>query len=218
MKIMDMPLAALRFQYSVVRWPLTLVDQQMTARLDPEAPAVLFYERSLGMLDNVIGTALRAPDLSQRGATLIERSDGLRRAAQLDSEARAKSQRAVADLQDAERAAERERSDAREQKSDSLVQARSDAQQRKRAAADDAQKRLHEGNRQVESVAAQRKSAIRATKQKVKQTVRAAAQEVAGAADQVQEDARAKLNEAAAKRLAADQTEQLVEAEKLRHT
>ena len=59
----------------------------------PTAPGRLvratrvFYERWLGMLDATVGKMLGDPDPEKRGAALTERSDGLRRAAQLDDAA-----------------------------------------------------------------------------------------------------------------------------------
>ena len=45
-----------------------------------EAPARLFYERSLGLLDSAVGNALGDLRLAKRGGALAERSDALRRA------------------------------------------------------------------------------------------------------------------------------------------
>ena len=49
MKIAEIPFAVLRFQYQIARIPLQLIEDQMAARLYKEAPARLFYERSLGI-------------------------------------------------------------------------------------------------------------------------------------------------------------------------
>jgi hypothetical protein len=141
MRIMEMSLTALKFEDYLVRWPLMFGEQQMAARMDPEEPAVLLYERSLGMLDAMVGSALHTPVLTQRGALLIERSDSLRGAAQLDSEASNSWRRAVADPREVGTAAESEGKSAREQKAERINQARADAQGRKRATADDAENR-----------------------------------------------------------------------------
>ena len=77
----------LRFQYQLARFPLQLIEEQVVARMGSEAPARLFYERWLGGLDATVGKMLGDPDLEKRGAALIERSDALRRAAQLDATA-----------------------------------------------------------------------------------------------------------------------------------
>ena len=87
MKITDVPFALLRFQYGLARLPLQLIGERVLTRMDPEAPARLAFERSLGLLDLTAGTALRAPEWERRGAALVERSDELRRAARLDAAA-----------------------------------------------------------------------------------------------------------------------------------
>ena len=58
----------------------------MVARMGTEAPARLFYERSLGLLDVAVGNALGDSRLERQGVALAERSDALRRAAQLDAD------------------------------------------------------------------------------------------------------------------------------------
>ena len=87
MEITDVPYAVLRFQYQLARFPLQLFEEQVVARMGSEAPTRLFYERWLGGLDATVGKMLVDPDLEQRGAALIERSDALGRAAHLDATA-----------------------------------------------------------------------------------------------------------------------------------
>ena len=58
MKITDVPFAVLRLQYQLARFPLQVIEDRVVARLDSEAPARLFYERSPGTLDLAVGTAL----------------------------------------------------------------------------------------------------------------------------------------------------------------
>src|SRR5262249_54515794 len=83
MSVTDLPLAVLRFQYQLARVPFQVMEEQFVARMDPQAPARLFYEHWLGALDTAAGTVLRDPQLEQRGAPLAERSDALGGAAQL---------------------------------------------------------------------------------------------------------------------------------------
>jgi hypothetical protein len=87
MSITDIPFAVLKMQYRLARLPLQLVDERVFSRMESDAPARLFFERSLGMLDMTVGNALRVPELEQRGAELVERSDALRQAANLDEAA-----------------------------------------------------------------------------------------------------------------------------------
>ena len=56
MRIIDTPLAVLRFQYRIVRFHLQIVEERVVARMGSEAPARLFYERSLGLLDAAVET------------------------------------------------------------------------------------------------------------------------------------------------------------------
>ena len=106
------PFAVLRFQYQLARIPLQLFEAQMAAWMGSEAPPRLFYERWLGGLDATVGNLLGDPKLEKRGAALIECSDALDRAAQLeatatqnheqvDDELKAKRDNAIRDQKDA---------------------------------------------------------------------------------------------------------------------
>ena len=76
-------------------------------------PARLFYERSLGLLDSAVGNALGDFRLAKRGGALAERSDALRRAAQLDAAADQARQQSSADLKATSDTAIKEQQDAR---------------------------------------------------------------------------------------------------------
>jgi len=84
MSVTDLPLAVLRFQYQMARVPFQVMEEQFVARMDPQAPARLFYERWLGALDAAAGTVLGDPELEQRGAALAERRHALCRSARRD--------------------------------------------------------------------------------------------------------------------------------------
>ena len=101
MKLAEIPFALLRFQYQIARMPFQLIEDQMAARIDKDAPARLFYERSRGSVDAAIGNLLGDPKLTQRGTALVERSDALSRAAKLDANATAKREQADAKLDSA---------------------------------------------------------------------------------------------------------------------
>jgi hypothetical protein len=58
MKIARIPFAVFGFQYQIIRLPLQLIENRLAARMGAEAPARLFYERSLGMLDATAGRVL----------------------------------------------------------------------------------------------------------------------------------------------------------------
>ncbi|MBC2642011.1 MULTISPECIES: hypothetical protein [unclassified Rhodococcus (in: high G+C Gram-positive bacteria)] len=56
--VTTLPLAVLRIQYTIVRIPLALIDDQLLSRLTPEGPARRLYQRSLDVLDGVVGAVL----------------------------------------------------------------------------------------------------------------------------------------------------------------
>ena len=98
MRITRVPFAVLRFQYQLVRFPLQVLEERVVARMGAEAPARLFYERSLSVLDATVGGALGDPRLRRRGALLADRSDALSSAAALEANATRKQQQADAEL------------------------------------------------------------------------------------------------------------------------
>jgi hypothetical protein len=213
MKMIDVPLAMLRFQYQIARFPLSFIEQQVVARMDSEAPVRLFYERSLGMLDATVGSVLDAPEVAQRGAALIERSDALRRAAQLDARATQKVNEADSGLKGTREKAKQEKNEAHAEKERELKKAREDAQQRKRAAVDNAEKRIGTGKRQADEVAAQREKATQEGKREEEARIRAAEQSASAAAAAELKDAQQKRNVAAVERAQADRVETLADAE-----
>ena len=214
MEITDVPFAFLRFQYQLARLPLQLIGEQVVAGMSSEAPTRLFYERWLGGLDASVGKMLGDPDLEKRGAALIERSDALRRAAQLDAtatqnqeqaedELKAKRDKAIEDQKDARAVTERE-----------VEEARTAAEERKGAAAEAAQKRSAAAKQQADELAAQLKRSAEAAKREEQATIRAAEQKATAAAQSKLDDAQAKHGDAASKRAQADQVEELASLER----
>jgi hypothetical protein len=214
MTFTDLPLAVLRFQYQMARVPLQMIEDQFLARLDPDTPARLFYERSLGALDATAGRILGDPELEQRGTALVERSDALGRAAQLDTAATEKQEQADDELRAKRTKAKRNLRDARATKQREVKRARTAAEERKRAAADDAEKRTAAVKQQADEVAEQRINAAETVKREEQAQIRAAEQAVTEAAESDLQDAEAKRSDAASKRAEADQVETLAEAEK----
>ena len=141
MNTTDVPFAVLRFQYQIARIPLQLIEEQMAAWMGSEAPPRVFYERSLGALDATVGNLLGDPKLEKRGAALIEHSDALDRAAQLDATATQQHEQADDELKAKRDNAIKDQKDARAAKERQVKEARTAAEQRKRAAAQDAEKR-----------------------------------------------------------------------------
>jgi hypothetical protein len=214
MKITTVPFAMLRFQYQVLRLPLQLIEDRMIVRMGAEAPARLFYERSLGALDATVGHVLGDPKLEKRGSALAERSDALRRAARLDAAATQKEEHA-----DAERNTKRdkvidEHKMAREAKERGIEEARSEADERKRAAAEAAEKRTAAAKQQADEVAAQRKKSIDEGKREAQARIRTAEEKASAAAESKLKDAQAKRTEAESKRAQADRLEALADTEK----
>ncbi len=214
MEITDVPYAVLRFQYQLARYPLELFEKQVVAGMDPETPTRVFYERWLGMLDATVGKMLDDPDLEKRGAALTERSDGLRRAAQLDATATQQQERADDELKAKRDNAIEEQKDARATKQRDVEEARTAAEARKRAAAEAAQKRTAAAKQQADDVAAQRIAVAEAAKREEQATIRAAEQKATAAAESKLDEAQAKRSDAANKRAQADQVEQLANLEK----
>jgi len=66
--ITALPLAVLRAQYTIVRYPLHLIDEQVIAHLAPAAPARRLYRGGLGLLDCAVGSVLGHQDRAHRGA------------------------------------------------------------------------------------------------------------------------------------------------------
>ena len=171
MEITDVPYAVLRFQYQLARFPLQLIQEQVVAGMGSEAPTRLFYERWLGVLDATVGKMLGDPDLEQRGAARTERSDALRRAAQLDATATQNQEQADADLKAKRDKAIEDQNDARAVKEREVEEARTAAEERKRAAAEAAQKRTAAAKQQADEVAAQLKNLAEAAKRDEQATI-----------------------------------------------
>jgi hypothetical protein len=214
MRIIDAPLAVLRFQYRIARFPLQMIEERVVARMGSEAPARLFYERSLGLLDVAVGNALGDLRLAKRGGALAERSDALRRAAQLDAAAEQARQQSSADLKAKNDKAIEDKTDARAAKEREVEEAQIAAEERKRAAEQTAAQRTAAAKKQADDVAAQRKNSAEAAKRDGHARIRANQQKAAAAAKSKLDDAQARRTTADTKRAQADRVEELAAAEK----
>jgi hypothetical protein len=213
MNTTDVPFAVLRFQYQLARIPLQLIEAQMAAWMGSEAPPRLFYERSLGVLDATVGKMLGDPELEKRGAALIERSDALGGAAQLDATATQKQEQADDELKAKRDNAIKDQKDARAAKQRQVKQARAAAEPRKRAAAQDAEKRTAAAKQQADDVAAQRTNSAEA-KREEQAKITAAEQIATAAAESKRKDAQATRSDGASMSAQADQVDQLADVEK----
>ena len=168
----------------------------MAARLTSDAPARLFYERSVGALDATVGRLLGDPELEKRGAALVERSDALGRAAHLDATATQKREQADDELKAKRDEALQDQKEARTAKAQEVEHAKSTAEERKRAAADAAAQRTAAVKRQADEAAARRVNSAEAAKRDEQAKIRAAEQQATAAAASKREDAQAKLGDA----------------------
>ena len=200
MKTTDVP-------FQLARIPLQLIEAQMAAWMGSEAPPRLFYERWLGGLDATVGNLLGDPKLEERSAALIDGSDALDRAAQLDATATQKQAQADDELKAKRDNAIKDQKGARAPKERQVNEARTAAEQRKRAAAQAAAKQ------QADDVA-QRKNSAEAAKREEQAKIAAAEQTATAAAESKLKDAQATRSDAASKRAQADQVEQLADVEK----
>jgi hypothetical protein len=213
MRIIDAPLAVLRFHYRIVRFPLQLIEDRV-ARMGTEVPARLFYERSLGLLDVAVGNALGDSQLERRGGALVQRSDALRRAAQLDAAANQVRQQSRTDLKAKSDKAIEDQQNARAAKERDVEEARTSAKDRKRAAEEGAAQRAATANKRVDGVAAHRRSSATAAKRTEQARIRANEQKATAAANSKLDEAQARRNKATTKRAQADRVETLAGAEK----
>ncbi|AKS35306.1 translation initiation factor, IF2 family protein [Mycolicibacterium goodii] len=218
MRITDIPIAVLRLQYQVARLPLQLIEDQVMTRLDPETPARLAYERSFGKLDATVGGVLGAADLAERGSALVERSNALQRAVQLEAEATRNTRQADAEFQEAQAEASEDLVEAHADREQTVKQARSTALQRKRAADQTSRKRAEAAKEKSDEVAAKRKQVVQTAKQRKDEVINTAEQAKTKAARAKLADAQDTRVEAAEKIVEADQIEEWAEAEKARRS
>ena len=214
MEITDVPFAVLRFQYQLARIPLQLIEEQVVAGMSSEAPTRLFYERWLGGLDATVGKMLGDPDLEKRGAALIERSDALRRAAQLDATATQNQEQAADELKVKRAKAIEDQKDARTVTERDVEEARTAAEERTGAAAAAAQKRSAAAKQQADELTAQRLTSAEAAQRDEQAKITAAEHKATAAAESTLDEAQAKHSDAASKRAQADQVEELADLEK----
>jgi len=214
MSVTVLPLSVLRFQYQMARVPFQVMEEQFVARMDPQAPARLFYERWLGALDTAAGMVLGDPELKQRGAALAERSDALGCVAQLDATATRQRQQEDDELKAKRDQAKQGLSRARATKQRKVTAARNAAQDRKGTAAGAGAKRSAAAKPQADEVAAQRINAAEAATREGQATGRAGEENATKVAESDRNDAQPTRSDAATQRAQADQVENLADAEK----
>lgn len=214
MSLAAIPRAVLKLQYQMARIPLQLIDDRFVRRLDSEAPARLFYERSLGLLDTAVGTVLGDPELRKRGATRMERSDALRRAAELDAAADENVRQADAELKITREKALQDKQDAIEETERETREAQQEAQQRKRSAIENAEKRIVADKKKADEIATERQQRVETVKRREEEQIYAAERTVASTAGAKLQDAQDMRVDATITRAQADTIEEFAEAEK----
>ncbi|MCW2732197.1 MAG: hypothetical protein JWR13_3013 [Mycobacterium sp.] len=214
MRITDIPLAVLRVQYRIARTPLQIVEDRVVARLDPEAPARLIYERSIGVLDAVVGRALGDADIARKGTVVADRSATLGRAAQLDAEAEAEAKLAADEVSRARENAAATQQNAEERKERDDYDALKTAALRKKDAADAAAERAVAVKKQVDAAADRQKKSAEARKNDAEKRIDAVEESALAAADRQRDEAAEKRSAAQSKRSRANEVEDLADAEK----
>ncbi|GAC1398884.1 MAG: hypothetical protein NVS4B6_11530 [Mycobacterium sp.] len=214
MKIRNIPLVLLRFQYQFARLPFQLIEQRLADRLEVDAPPRLFYERSLGALDTIIGQLLGDSELRKRGTALVARSDALSEAARLDADADRKREQADAEFAATQKDVVTDIQEARDATEQQVVEARLDANKHKKAAQQTAKKRAAAVKKRVAETAVERATAVEAAARQEKAKARKAEHGAATAAAAKRRDSQAKRTQAARTRAQADRIADAVEAEK----
>jgi hypothetical protein len=213
MKLAETPFAVLRFQYQLARFPLQLIEDRVMVRLSAEAPARLLYEHFVGMLDAAVGRLLGDADLQKRGAALVERSDVLGRAAQLEASATRKRQQADEKLKSTSEDVVSDINEARDATEQEVVEARLTAAKQTQAADDKAEKRVAAAKQQADQAASQRAGTAEAAKRRKKANIAATEEVIIEAAEAKFDDAQAQRSTAARKRAQAKRTEELANTE-----
>ena len=98
MRIRTIPWVILRTQYRLGRVPIRMLEEQLVARMGPEEPVRLLFERAIGALDAAVGIALADGALEDEGVARIERAAELEEAAHLDEIAARRLRQADAEL------------------------------------------------------------------------------------------------------------------------
>jgi hypothetical protein len=214
MKLVEIPFAVLRFQYQIARFPLQMIEGQVAARMDDEQPARLLYERSLGTLDAKVGSLLGDSDLQKRGNAMVERSNALGRATQLDAAAGEKRQQADETLEATRDDVVTDLKEARSATEQQVVEARSTAEKRKRIAEESAEKRAAAAKKQADNAAAEKVDSLETARRQDEARIQESEKRAARAVDAKLSDARAKRKEATDKLGQADRVEELADIEK----
>lgn len=152
--------------YKLARTPLTLIDSTLSERLPETSFPRVALDRVIGSSDKFAGALLGDPDIAERGADRIERSDTLRKAAKLEQEAETRRAQAQDNLADGREEAEEKRKAAEERASQSLDVADAAEARGKREASAKARKAAAAKKAAADQKAANRTTNIEQRKQR----------------------------------------------------
>src|ERR1700710_65153 len=112
MALTNAPRALARFEYRLLRRPSLFVEQRYLSRLPEDHPRRLLVERALGSLDTWAGRVFSDPEVSSRGQLLLEGSETLRQARELEEDAERRRKEAESQLEQEKEQASQERREA----------------------------------------------------------------------------------------------------------
>jgi len=152
MNVLTIPKRAAALNYSLLRLPATLVQEQLVVRLLQDDSALrLGFERALGSLDAGAGRLLGDERLATRGEALRRRADALADAARLDEEAAQRTAEAGAALQGEQQRVAEKRTQAEQTRREGVQQAAVAERDAKREVAAAAEAREQEEKRRIEA-------------------------------------------------------------------
>lgn len=209
--LIALPVAALRVQYTIARYPLQVIEAQLGARLPSQARVRLIYERGCGLLDRTAGRVLGDGDLERRGAALLDRSGAVARAEKLDAQAARIASRAEDELASTREDSRRQEHAALAEQQHAREDAGRQAQERKDTARRQAQQQEKAAKDHADEVAAHRVQAAETTRRSAQSRIRDAENQSAAPAHAELADAADARKHAATKHATADRLEELAD-------
>ena len=183
--------------YELARTPFVMLDNSLSDRLPESSVPRVTLDRAIGSADRIAGTILRNPDIAQRGAERIERSEKLTTAARLEQQAEVRRKQAEETLDRGRKEAAAQRKAAEDHVDEGLAEAdRAEARGKREATA-----RATQTAAAKKATAAKKAANRTAVVERRKATVSSAAEAKKKAA---QRTTRAKLDEANENKRAAD--------------
>ncbi len=183
--------------YKLYRVPLAVLDHQVAQRLRVDSPPRLAFDRALGSYDRLAGRLLNDDDIAERGRERIARSAKLAGAVVLERDAAARREQAAKAAESGQRSATVKRQEAQRRLADGLRAADAAERQGKQRAATRARSHAGDNKRQADAVTKRRVNSI---KDEVTQADAATDAKL----QQARRGAKAKLDDAAARKAAAN--------------